>query len=414
MMGESRVRVEDGVENPASSSITNLEVPMIQQDELPLYGPPLPAMGPQHADEESTDSPLALWRPNRAVPIHPNTSLLDPLFWDVVARRQAEQHARVAVARLEVQSYESMVGQSTREDYHRTYGDLNGMEPIFDESWTNSYTDYKSLSFRLNHVYDENEGLTMVKRVPKVVAFEPYTVDVWVHTSLATSQACLVAIAESFRWCTGQPARIAPIPEWRTSLGADGKRTCFRVRKVTKQRPSEEVWVEVESPLQKSWVNPYQIEDGMVMLKTSQGRHFGEEGTEGISILRDRNDRMHLVHWVTRYQRHWAKGRRGFYWADRSRRPSKIPLTVRSFSIDPGPTEEEALQEMKSVASAMERSARYVGTLLPWQAAEMADLDVPDSESVSAISGSLEWLQRVADQGETHETYRPRGAMSDD
>lgn len=341
----------------------------------------------------------------RATPIPPTTPLLDALWWATAQQRADEQRARVAVSRMESRSYWAAFGQSPREDFHAAYADLYGLEPVTGEAWTNSYTDYLSLSFRLNHVEDANAGLTQTSRQMKVLTSEPYTHSVWTLKDLAVSQQCLVAIAESFRALVGYAPEIRPIPEWRTEV-VDGVRMARRQVLVTKQRPSEVVYVEVEQPLPKDWRNPFQLEDGMLLLRTAQGRSFSEENTEGLSVIFDRHARLHLVHWITKRTRCWAKGRHGYYWRS-TQRPVKVPLHVRSYSLDA--TEDEALEEMVAVAQAMERTVRIgeQDSLLPTMAAALADDEV--SVSVPTITGSDDWLQRVAEQRASNQTYRSRG-----
>jgi hypothetical protein len=70
---------------------------------------------------------------------------------------------------------------------------------------------------------------------------------------------------------------------------------------------------------------------------------------------------------------------------------------------------------MYRVSAGMSRTRRdgVEHRLLPAIAAAL-DAERPGTRSAPDVTGSHEWLTMVADQRETGETYRPRGATADD
>jgi hypothetical protein len=361
-----------------------------------------------------------LFTASRATPIQATTPIWDAAWWNTAILRQEEGHARKATTDEQSRSYLEIVGQSTREDYHAAYSDLYGLEPVTGESWSNSYTSYRELSYRLNEVVDETEGLTMTQRVAKEIAFEDYTAETYADKPLARVAGVLVGLGYVFAsWGAVQNVTV---PRWRIHPNRKGEPMVTCCCLVTKTRPSEVVYLDIELPLDRRPRNPHTVEGGMITLRTAEGTGFHEEGYEGISVLLGTDDRLHLVHWITKRQRFRAKSTRPggepYYWnpGQRTRNPAKVPMHVHSWPI-PTPVE-DVIAEMKSVAAAMERTARYIEApvserILPWQAARMQDLDAP-SESVDAMTGGDAWLQAVAEQAETHQVYRSLGTQADD
>jgi hypothetical protein len=181
-----------------------------------------------------------------------------------------------------------------------------------------------------------------------------------------------------------------------------------------KQRPAEVAYVDVEVKADPVWHNPCQVEDGLVLLEDSLQRNFRYPGVEGLSVVIDKHERMHVVYWITANDFPYpALGRdRKPYTAHANGRPAKKPLAVHTLPL--GTTDDDALKEMRSIAQGMTRVARdgQVDDLLPWMAADLDSLR--PSRSVPEISGSHEWLAAIADQRATGQTYRPHGAESDD
>jgi hypothetical protein len=403
---------------------------------------PVSAPGQAHADEESSDVVRALFIASRATPLPADTTILDDAWWAIAHLRAEEERARVAYRTAAEQAYFESLATSPREDYHRTFADLYGLEPVLSERWSNSYIGYQSLSFRLNSFENLTEGVTMVQRLYHDVEFTDVTYLVAERRPVERVNGVLRTLSVWASWF-GRPIPDVPAHRCRWTCVRDkrcarcnpasgrphrnaqhlGAFVCDPKVQVVKPRASRRELRDVKAPVAPKWENPYVIEDGTVLLRTAEGGNFSQVGTEGLTVLYgppEHDDvgyahRLHLVHWITKRQRFWAKSTlpdpkpgQEYWWnpGERTKNPAKIPLEVMSFPL--GTTEDEVLNIRAAVRAGMERSCLdgREHHLLPSLAAA---LNFEDSESVDALTGSPEWLQLVADQAETHETYRNRG-----
>ncbi len=326
---------------------------------------------------------------------------LDDAWWGIAEQSAAARRARSTAHSLAIETYETTNASSVKEDYHKAFADLYGMAPVA-AGWSNGYTNEAKLSFALNRVVNLAEGKTQVHRRLVDIEFEDVTFEVTKSVPVKTVDQCLIAISYAL---TGYPGALSLTPPWRIR---DGKVDVLSVQ--TKARATQHKVVETVIDSPPVWHNPYQVEDGFLILPDSPHRNFKRPGVSGLSVLQDSDDRFHLVYWITESFPHKRLNRNGDSYM--STQVAKQPQNCQSFDVMT--TEEEAIEQMHKVAHAMESTVRdgHDLQLLPDMAAEFQDVHA--DESVPMITGSHDWLTAVSDQRATNTTYRPHGAESDD
>lgn len=393
---------------------------------------PIPAPGQAHADQESTEVPFfdTLFLASTATPIHPATSILDPLWEDVCTVRAAEMQARLAVSRMEVRSYFSAFGQSAREDYHKAFAHEYGMIPIHSLEGGNGYISFEDLAYYLNRV-DNLAGPPIKQRHAETISWRTKIHRPFMDKPLDRCNA-VCHLLDLWASCFGQS--FPEVPTWRWLPDKTHQHRGQRVVDTWKVRlqvpveervPYEVRYVEVEAFQKPIWRNPHLVnlddKEAQVILEDSLQRSFARPGVEGLSVIVHDDDhqpgeRMHLVYWITDRFPHRALGRDGgdyFTTGHAKERPAKRPLAICTFPYGTDP--DDAVSEMYRVSAGMSRTRRdgVEHRLLPAIAAAL-DAERPGTRSAPDVTGSHEWLTMVADQRETGETYRPRGATADD